>query len=128
MNEPSGGECGEDSGERDGWPARKITQLSTHRFEAQSLFLWCCRKSDSYFIAPTPLPRMTEAHVDLVDQIKQSLESLPADSAKPEHTGDKPLLNFEVVMGLAVRPYNEVDRTADRLLEKIPCTCEFHWD
>jgi hypothetical protein len=69
---------------------------------------------------------MTEPHVDLVDQIKQSLESLSADSAKPEHTGDEPLLNFEAVMGLAVRPYNEADRAADRLVEKIPCTCEFH--
>ena len=126
MDEPDDGEFEEDSGEHDGWPARKVTQLSTHRFEAQSLFLWCCRRCDGYFMAATPLPRMTEPHVDLLDQIKHSLESLSADSSKPDKTDDERLLNFEVVMGLAVRPYNEIDRAADRLVEKIPCTCEFH--
>jgi hypothetical protein len=121
MDEPSGGEFDQDSGEPDEWPARKVTQLSTHRFEAQSLFLWCCRKCDGYFIAATPLPRMGP-HVDLVDQIKH----VDFDDQIMQILDDKPLLNFEVVMGLAVRPYNEVDRAADRLVEKIPCTCEFH--
>ena len=66
--------------------------------------------------------RMMGPHVDLVDQIKH----VDLVDQINQFVGEAFRNLDEVVMGLAVRPYNEVDRAADRLVEKIPCTCEFH--
>ena len=121
----SNNETGGESGEQDGWPARKVVQLSTHRFEAQSLYLWRCCQCDGYFTGVRPLSALGNSIDDVLGHFTDAIDStLPAESKT--NRDQTSIDEIEVVVGLAIRPYNEIDRAADRLVNEIPCACEFH--
>ena len=121
----SNDEIGEESGEQDGWPARKVVQLSTHQFEAQSLYLWRCCQCNGYFTAAQPLPTLGDSIGDVLDRLTEAFDSKHQPESRPNRD-DTLFEEFEVVVGLAIRPYEEIDRAADRLVNQIPCTCDFH--
>lgn len=121
----SNNETGGESGEQDGWPARKVVQLSTHRFEAQSLYLWRCCQCDGYFKAAQPFLTLGNSIDDILGHFTDAIDSALPDEPQPNRDQNR-FEEIEVVVGLAIRPYNEIDRAADRLVNEIPCACEFH--